>query len=179
MQVTLRHRQAAPGSFFVDCEVQFSEEEKSIIQHRGLGKHTIEVPSGIPHGSGVHPDAFIARMAVYPLTFCLIVGVVLLLIGIAEHQALPWAVFWLAIWIGGALYFRFAHQRHAASQKDQIIPLQRLLSNSVFTIAATDINEARYREDKVREVLKDMKQFLVGNAVVGNVALKEVETFEL
>ena len=38
MQVTLRHRQAGAARFFVDCEIQFSEEEKAIIYQRGLGE---------------------------------------------------------------------------------------------------------------------------------------------
>jgi len=179
MLVTIRHRQAGPARFFVDCEVKFSEEEKAIIQQRGLGKHTMRVPPGVPSGTGIDPDSWTSTFGVYALGFCWLFGGFLLLIGIVAHEALVWAIFWLALGTGICLWFRFAHQRYSASIQDQIIPLQRLLGNPVFTVAAMDVNEARGYEGRVRHALAEAKQFLVGNAVVGNANLKEVETFEL
>ena len=179
MRVTIRHRQAGLGSFFVDCGLEFSEEEKAIIQHRGLGNHTIQIPSGIPRGSGINPDSWILRITIYPICFFFFLGLLFLLIGIVDRHALVWAFFLLTIAIGSYLFFWFSVKRRAAVGQDQIIPLQRLLTNPTLTVAATDINDARYKQDLIRTTLADMKQFLVGNAVLGNARLQEVETFEL
>ena len=174
MQVTMRHRQAGAGSFFVDCEVKLSEEEKAIIYQRGLGNRTITVPSGISGGSGINPDSIFTRIIGLAAIFCVIIGTILLLLGLGIWQARGWAALWLTIGIGTIVWLRLSHRRYFASGEDQRIPLQQILSNPLFTVAAHDLDQARSHENRIRSVLTDMKQFLVSNAQV-----KEVETFEL
>jgi hypothetical protein len=53
MRVVIEHRQQVTGlgskiSQFVDCTVQFSEEEKAIIKKRGLGDHIIVLDPPTP-----------------------------------------------------------------------------------------------------------------------------------
>src|SRR5215471_8317022 len=53
MRVTINHRQKTTGlggteSQFVDCTVQFSEEEKAIIKVRGLADHLIVLDNPRP-----------------------------------------------------------------------------------------------------------------------------------
>jgi hypothetical protein len=53
MRVVIDHRQLLTGlgskiSQFVDCTVQFSEEEKAIIKKRGLGDHIIVLDPPTP-----------------------------------------------------------------------------------------------------------------------------------
>src|ERR1700674_117185 len=53
MRVTINHRQRTTGlastqSQFVDCTVQFSEEEKAIIKARGLSDHLIVLDNPRP-----------------------------------------------------------------------------------------------------------------------------------
>jgi hypothetical protein len=53
MRVVIDHRQQVTGlgskiSQFVECIVQFSEEEKAIIRARGLGDHIIVVDPPSP-----------------------------------------------------------------------------------------------------------------------------------
>jgi hypothetical protein len=53
MRVVIEHRQVVTGlggkiSQFVDCTVQFSEEEKAIIKKRGLGDHIIVLDPPTP-----------------------------------------------------------------------------------------------------------------------------------
>src|SRR5580700_4539546 len=63
MQVTIRHRQALGGingerpDHYVDCRVDFSEEEKAIIAARRLGpQYSLVLPPAFPQGSGIRPD---------------------------------------------------------------------------------------------------------------------------
>src|SRR5690242_13274068 len=138
MKVTLRHRQADAGSFFVDCEVRLSEEERSIIQHRGLGNHTITVPSGIPFGSGLSPHSRLPDFwAKYVGKFFFIIGALFLLGGIASSVALLFGLVCMAIFFIPVIWMRFAIDRRIASQQDQVIPLQQFLFSPVFTVAAT------------------------------------------
>jgi hypothetical protein len=59
MRVTISHREETAGlggqkrSYFVDCEVLFSEEEQAVIRNRGLGDNYISTESAIPTGSGI------------------------------------------------------------------------------------------------------------------------------
>jgi hypothetical protein len=53
MRVVIEHRQVVTGlgskiSQFVDCTVQFSEEEKAIVKKRGLGDHIIVLDPPTP-----------------------------------------------------------------------------------------------------------------------------------
>jgi hypothetical protein len=175
MQVTIRQRQAGGARFFVDCEVQFSEEEKAIIYKRGLGKHAFQVPTGIPRGSGLNPESFVSRTLLPGIgVFCFLTSLLLFVIGIAAHEALFWAVFWLILAGGMLVFLIWADRRRRGSEQDQIIRIQQLLSNPVFTVFASDINQARDNESRIRLVLLEMKNFIMGNA-----QLKEVETFQL
>ena len=174
MQVTLRHRQANLGSFFVDCEIKFSEEERAIIQYRGLGDQAIQLPTGIPHGSGISPGSIPSRLAGCISAFGLVLGVVFVLAGIAVPAMLAMGIVLLLAGGGIFVFVRSGNVRRVASYQPQIITLQQLLSNPVFTIAAADLNEAHSHEAIIRSVLAELKAFLDGNAEI-----KEVETFEL
>lgn len=180
MQVTLRHRQETAGlardkrNYFVDCEVVFSEEEKAIIYERGLLDRIIHVPAGMPKGAGLNPYSLLGLAIKYGAYFCLIISGLLWMVAVSAREAVPWATFWLVCGFSLLFIRMWAGWRREASQQDQQISLGKLLSQPVITMHALDLTEATNAEQRLKNTLASLKDFLTGNAEI-----KEVERFEL
>jgi len=181
VQVTIRHRQEdglLPNKklHYVDCTVLFSEEEKAIIEARGLGRHYIVTDSSVPPPPAAHRPLATALKALSPLVFlggCVSgFGVM-----IANHghggEAVACLSFFAAL---GMLLGGIALKRHVrvAEQPRQTITLGRLLSNPSFAAYAFDNARAKILDLELRETLTRLKEGLLVNRDI-----KALETFEL
>jgi len=178
MQLTTEYREEKRGiltgnkEFFLVCTVAFNDQERAIIQERGLYKYTISVPSDRPlptragdFGSAVMRGAGLFLTIAGLLTSCtaeitkgsggtdtgVAIGVTMLIAGIA--------LFVLGKWRDKQSYAREANP-------DQTIAVGRLLTNPTFMVHAYTIAEARQYEEEVRAILKQAAEGIRANSVV-------------
>jgi hypothetical protein len=176
MRVTLDHRQAASGGdkhHFIDCSIEFSQEERAIIKQRGLHEHGFTVPSANP----IPTNARIRNMF-----FVRILGVVLVVAAItmrfggfsANVSGLAGVVAGLGIaaWVYGVWVDR--RMGKAIDNPEQRVEISKLLNGSGFTVAAVSAAHAKTLESEIREHLATLKTFIAENA-----ALPGKQTFDL
>jgi hypothetical protein len=162
-------------SYFVDCTVLFSEEEKAIIHERGLGQHYFPVGPETPPPSSFLRTASILLQVFSPLiwlTGC-VAGCGMAIAGNSHADGFTGFSFFAAI----AMYLAgFAMRRHikVANRLQQVISLSRLLGNPRFSIYAFDNAAAKAIDSELRGILANIKAGLIENA-----RIIEPETFEL
>ena len=176
MRVTIRHRQEdgllpSKKLHYVDCTVLFSEEEKAIIQARGLGQHYIVTDPEMPPPSGSQRGLVTLLKVLAP---CLFLGGCAAGLGMTaagNHHGgdtitgITWFAA-LAMFLGG-----IAIRRHVrvAEQPKQTITLGRLLTNPSFSAYALDNARAKVLADELRETLIRLKDGLpVNRDIKGN-----------
>jgi hypothetical protein len=172
MRVTIEHREETAGAtgskrnYFVDCTVQFSEEERAIIQARGLYDHHIVVDSALPPRSGAHfvGAGFLRGFA--PITG--IAGFVIMFFS----EGLGAFLIFLAIGMFVAGFFM--DRRDVGPGEPQQITMRRLLNNARFSIYAADPASAKVIDADLREKLSNLKSLLTGSAEIS-----AKQTFEL
>ena len=181
MRVTLSSREVDgilpwKKSFFVDCTVLFSEEEKSIIHTRGLGEHYFAVgPETPPPANSLKILSMLLQVCA-PF-FCLFGCVVGLGMTIAGNPRGGDGFTGISFFVAITMYLAgFAMRRHikVANQPQQIISLNRLLANPRFSIYAFDNATAKAVDSELRTILANVKDGLTENA-----RMLEQETFEL
>jgi hypothetical protein len=160
----------------VDCTVLFSEEEKAIVQARGLGQHYFVTDSEVPPPSSSQRTGATLLKALAP---------VVLLVGCMSGIGMSLAgngrggdgvtgfsfLTALAMFIGG-----IAMNRHVrfAEQPKQNITLQRLLANPSFSIYALDNATAKVIDTDLRATLGRVK-----DGLLVNMQISQPETFEV
>lgn len=181
MRVTIEHRQSNPvltqstKHHFVDCNVEFSEEEKVIIKARNLSGHSFTVDSATPRPSGIAVGgsgllAALGRLGI-------VAGIVLAIIanfkgGLFETLAALSFFGGVAIWIYATLLMRKQDKRIESSL--QTVTLKRLLNSGRFTVHATSPAQAELVEHEIRTNLANTKQLIARSADI-----KAKQTFEL
>ena len=181
MQVTIRHRQqdgVLPNKklHYVDCTVLFSEEEKAIIQARGLGQHYIVADPEIPPAPSSQRTLSRLLKALAPMLF---LGGCVAGIGMTVGRNSHGGDFVTGVsWFGalGMFLAGIALKRHVrvADRPQQTITLARLLTNPSFSVYAIDNARAKVVDDEIRNTLARLKEGLFVNRDI-----KQVETFEL
>lgn len=181
MRVTIHHRQEdglLPNKklHYVDCTVLFSEEEKAIIEARGLRQHYIVTDSEIPPPSGSQRPFAKLLMVLAPFVFlggC--VAGLGMTVGGNSHGGdfVTGTTFFAAV---GLLLAGIALKRHVriAEQPKQNITLGRLLTNPSFSAYAFDNARAKVLDEELRETLTRLKEGLLINRDI-----RETETFDL
>ena len=180
MRVTIRHRQEdglLPNKklHYVDCTVLFSEEEKAIIETRGLGQHYIVSDSDVPPPSSSQRPLAKFLKVMSPIVFLggCVASAGMAIAGNHRADAVGGISFFLAL---GLLLGGIALKRHVgiAEQPKQTVTLGRLLTNPTFTAYAIDNARAKVVDDELRETLTRLKEGLLVNRDI-----KQAETFEL
>ncbi len=180
MRVTIEHREERGGlvgdgrSYYVDCTVQFSEEEKAIIRARGMQTHFIFVdPPTRP------PDLF-EYMTAGVLMIC---GPLVTVIGMAlifgsifmGLRSLQFGIFLFVaapcLWSIGYLMDRRINFLLKKS-KDRIAV--RTLQTSKFSVYSPDPAYSEVVEHDIREQLTNLKQRIMGSAEI-----KEKQSYTL
>jgi hypothetical protein len=180
MRVTIDHREEATGlsgkgrNYFVDCAVEFSEEEKAIIQARGLFDHGFAMPAAEPMPSQV---AYVGSGVIRTIGRLLIVVAVVwgIVLGLSGQGEGPTA-FLLFLGIGLEIYgwIKSRGQDKRIEQPEQAITLRKLMSGSGFTVHALDPAQAKAIDDQIRNELAGLKALIAESAEV-----RSRQTFEL
>lgn len=181
MRVTIGHREESGGisgqrrTYFVDCTIEFSEEERAIIKARDLYRHNIVVLAATPLPS---------RTAVVGIGFMRTVGVLCTIAGPAigivggftksGGEGLGFALLFggLAMMIFGKR--RANQQDHRLVQPEQSVTVSQLLSKPRFVVHALDPAHAKFVDSDIRARLLELKKIIRGSA-----ELQTAQTFEL
>jgi hypothetical protein len=179
MRVTIDHRQQTTGlggsqSQFVECLVQFSEEEKAIIRVRGLSDHVVVVdPPSPPPTYREYMTAGILR-GFSPLAGLIGFGLLLSSIFTAGQFAvlggllffgspIAWAVGFL---MDRSMDIRFKHPK-------QHVSIRSMLAGP-FTVYAPDPAYSDLVVEQIRERLATLKHIISGSA-----EMRQKQTYEL
>jgi hypothetical protein len=187
MRVTIDHRQQTTGlggtqSQFVDCTVQFSEEEKAIISVRGLADHLIVLDNPRPPPSYREYMTAGILLAFSPLFtligFWTLVYAVVNAIFSGGRSADGYAVIGILLlffapfaWAIGFLMDRAMN--HRFTHPKQFVTIREMLFRP-FTVHSPDPAYSNLIVEQIKERLAVLKAIIIGSA-----ELREKETHEL
>jgi hypothetical protein len=175
MRVTIEHRETTAGVLgnhkdcFIDCRVDFSEEEKAIVKQRDLYGLDITVRAATPEPTktqffGTNVMRMIGR-------FLMIAGFIWGLAGGGVPTGLLFFV-GAGLEIYGWIRTRAENKRFESGE--QQITVKQLLNKPTFTVHAFDPAAAKGLELQVRDQLKYLK-----DAITDSAELRAKQTFEL
>ena len=181
MRVTIEHREATSGVLgthkqsYVDCTVQFSEEERAIVQARDLYREGFFVrtstplpSSGSTLGTGLM-RGFGPLLIVAGLLYGMIVE------GLAHAQTNFGAP---ALFLGIGLtvfgFFRSRKEDKRFETDEQHITVKQLLDKPTFTVHAWNPAAAKGIDEDIRQNLAGLKSLIQNSAQI-----QAKQTFEL
>lgn len=180
MRVTIEHRETISGTLqkhkdcFVDCTVQFNEEEKAIIHERDLYREGFSVRASTPLPS---KSSFVrtALARIFGLLMAVggFFGAVIEGLG-NTHTNFGHPIFLAGIGLMIFGFIRSREEKRRLENPDQEITIKQLLANPTFTVHAWNAAYAKPIEDEIREHLSSLKNRLLNAAELGT-----KKTFEL
>ena len=173
--MTIEHREQASGALakrkdcYVDCRVEFSEEEKAIVKTRDLygDGFTIRTSTPLPRGGSMLATGLMRSVG--PLM--MVVGVVW---GIAGGGTPTGFLFFGGLGLAIYGWLRGRREDTRLETNEQQITIKRLLSNPDFTVHAWNPAAAKGIEQDIRENLVALK-----NLIQNSAQLQTKQTFEL
>ncbi|MGF6428192.1 hypothetical protein [Bradyrhizobium elkanii] len=176
MRVTIEHREERSPlgrlRFFVDTTVEFSEAERTVIRHRQLGDHYIEVGTDTPEFRTFW--GFVAATSALRLWTILSAVAILpagILLNIWGFDYRWWMLLILSC-LASYLYRKYLDRRLEKSVRPRQFTLSRLLKDGRFTVYAPDAYLAQEAEKGIAAGLNDLKSRMV--AVAPGLAQKQV-----
>jgi len=180
MRVTIEHREQTTGvvknhkDCYVDCKVEFSEEERAIIKARDLYREGFTVRTSTPVPTAT---AFFSTNIMRVIgRFMIIGGFVYAIIEGLAH--LPTNYGGPIFFIGAGLeiygWVRARKEDKRFENSEQTITIKQLLSNPSFTVHAWNAGLAKGIDQEIREHLVYLKGLLKDSA-----QLQAKQTFEL
>lgn len=176
MRVTIEHREQAVGSsghnYFVDCKVEFSEEEKAIIQTRSLADRVvIDALTRAPPPPVLTSGPFWMRLTGPLLVFG---GVIVAIQSMFTKSGE--GLSFLMLLIGGGFWFFGAAGMSDREAPQEPVPISvgRLMGQDPVSMYAPDPAAAKALDEQFREGLVGLKQLISASA-----ELRGKETFEL
>ena len=173
MRVTISHREEVNGlmrrgrDYFVDCAVEFSEEERAIIRARDLHYSFVIRSAAAPPSYSAYVGIGMLRL----VSFVIIIGGLASMItqssggGFLLFAGIALAIF---SWLYGYL------QDRRINKTEQEVTLRSLLSGRVLTVYAFNPLYASAAEQQIRDELGHIK------ALIGvSTELQPARTFEL
>ena len=162
MKLTVAYRDKPAGGFsgakhhFVAFHVDFSNEERAIIQQRGLYDQFVTVPTDTPPPTR-GGDFLSMVMRLIGIVLIPIGGLFALLAYLKPSQSEGGTTGWLML-IAGVILFTVGKVKDMSANKRESSPEQnltyrRLLTNSDFVVFAYSLQEAQGIEIEVRESL--------------------------
>jgi hypothetical protein len=175
MRVTIEHRESTSGVLsnhkdcYVDCTVNFSEEERAIIKERDLYREGFIVRTSTPVPSGSSMLGTGLMRFVGP--FMIIGGFIWGLAGGGNAAGLI-----LFAGIGFVIYgwLRSRREDKRLESNEQEITIKQLLNKPTFTVHAWNPAAAKGIEDDIRENLASLKSVIQNSAQI-----QAKQTFEL
>jgi len=183
MRVTIEHREESSGltgrhkECYIDCRVEFSEEERAIIKARNLYRAgvTLDASTPLPSNASIVSTGLMRYVAPFMIVGGFLYG--LIGEGIARAQtniAGPMIFLGIAFFIVGWVRSRKIGKRLADSGAEQTITIKQLLGNPKFTVYAWTPATAKGLEHEIREKLVTLK-----NIIVNSAELEHAHTFDL
>lgn len=167
MRVTIEHREQAAGVLknhresYIDCRVEFSEEEKAIIKARDLYRNGFSAWAATP---------LAGKPAVIGTGLLRILAPLLAIIGLIWGFAGGGNLAGLLLFAGIGLFLygwiAGRKQDKRAGNDEQQITIKRLLGNPSFTVYAFDPAAAKGYELQLREHLQNLKDLLINSAQI-------------
>jgi hypothetical protein len=173
MRVTIEHREEATGvsrskrNYFVDCNIQLSEEERAIIRARGLQEHFFTTEGARPPRTSASFAAAPALKGCAPL-----IGVAGFIWGLFGGGTPAGLMLFGAI--GMFAYGFYIDLQPMGAAEEQTITLGRLLRMPKFSVFAPSPSQAKEIDAQLREKLANVKSNLVASAEI-----EKKQTFEL
>jgi len=181
MRVTIEHREATSGVLgthkesYVDCTVNFSEEERAIIQTRDLYRQGFVVRTSTPLPTKTQ---FFSTNIMRVIGRIMIIGgflYSLLVEGFGHANTTiggPVLFLGIALEIWGWMRTRKEHKRFETDEQE--ITVKKLLNAPSFTVHAWNPAAAKGIEDDIRENLVSLK-----NVIKNSAEIQAKQTFEL
>jgi len=175
MRVTIDHREVASGvrgnhkDCYVDCTVNFSEEEQAIIRARDLYREGFSVRTSTPLPKAGSMLGTGLMRSVGPIM--IVVGVIWGLAGGGTPTGLL-AIGGIGLVIYGWLRLRKEDRRLESSEQE--VTVKQLLGTPTFSVHAWNPAAAKGIEEGIRENLVALKSLIQNSA-----QLQATQTFEL
>jgi hypothetical protein len=173
VRVTIEHREQTSGiagnhkECYVDCKVEFSEEERAIIKARDLYGEGFTVRTSTPLPSKA---AFFSTNIMRVVGRFMMLGGFILGVAGTNFGFLFFVGLGLEIW--GWIRTRTEDKRFESDE--QTVTVKQLLSNPLFTVHAWNAGYAKGVEGDIREHLVGLKNLIMNSAEV-----RAKQTFEL
>jgi len=168
MRITFEHRDGFAGfqrAHFLDCAVEFSEEERISIRNRGLQKHTVPLPLG--YRARPNPQE---RNRFLILQFAIAAGVCVLgfLLSFLPGHG-PAELLGAALALAGVGYAGYCAVRMFPwkEKEEDELTLGAILKSKRFSIRTASPAESKDVEDELEGSLASMKDFLSANIEAG------------
>jgi hypothetical protein len=173
MRVTIEHREESTGlvsnrkECFVDCKVEFSEEERAIIKERDLYREGFSVRTSTPLPT---------KTAFFSTNIMRVIGRFMMMGGfIAGVMGSNYS---FLFFVGAGLeifgWIRARREDKRFENDEQTITIKQLLNNPTFTVHAWSAGYAKGIEEDIRGHLVALKNLIKGSAEV-----QAKQTFEL
>jgi hypothetical protein len=175
MRITIEHRESVSGVLaahkdcYIDCQVDFSEEERAIIKARDLYREgfSVRISTPLPKGSSMLGTGLMRSVG----PIMIVVGVIW---GIAGGGT-PTGILVFA-GVGFVVYgwLRSRKEDKRLQTSEQEITVKGLLSNPRFTVHAWNPAAAKGLDQDLRDNLAALKQLISNSADI-----QAKQTFEL
>ncbi len=175
MRVTIEHREVVSGALsnhkdcYVDCTVQFSEEERAIVKERDLYSEGFSVRASTPLPSTGSTVGTGLMRGFGPLM--IVVGFIWGLAGGGTGAGLLCFAGIGFIVFG---WFRSRKEDKRFESSNQYVTIKQLLNKPTFTVHAWNPAAAKGIEDDIRQNLVGLKNLMQNSA-----QLQAKQTFEL
>jgi hypothetical protein len=180
MRVTIEHREATTGVLnnhkdcFVDCSVNFTEEERAIVRERDLYGEGFNIRTSTPLPTktaffGTNIMRLVGR-------FMMIGGVIYGLIESFSHAQtnIGGPVFFIGMGLEIWGWVRTRKEDKRFQEDEQRVTVKQLLNKPTFTVHAWNAGYAKTIETDIREHLVALKSLIKDSAEI-----QAKQTFEL
>ncbi len=174
MRVTFQHREERTlggKTHYVDCTVQFSEEEKAVIREREFGR-------GLHFGSP-RPPAHLTTISTILSTFWAIASNIHFVWLMMMITGFIWAVTAIRgstsiisplLFFGApALYpvAKFMFYRDEHSMDEKLVTFENMFAGRPFTVWALNPSDAKDKEKEIEQKFAGLKHYIKENIEVG------------
>jgi hypothetical protein len=176
MQLKTEYREQSAGTLtgskrhYIFCNVTFSNEERAVIDERGLYDLYVIVPSDTPPPAATHGffSLLLKGAGILLIPLGLLFSCVQYLRPDKMAGAGPWPFLWfcagVTLFVTGM--WKQSKGRHRLLNPNQPLTIRRLLANPEFIALYETLDLARKGETEIRDAFAALVQRIRGNIVV-------------
>jgi hypothetical protein len=161
-------------SFVLLSTVEFSEEEKAVIQQRGLSEKRLAFGNPAPLGTGIQEDGISSAGMQILARILVLCG--LITIPFSAMRMLP-EVFFLVFFIAAFVVYRLrkvSEHRNTVSYEPRLVPLVKLIASPAVRSYTTDPSAAKELEENIKKQLTVLKEM-----IADSVTMPAKQTYEI